>query len=193
MRNFLPLFFCLVLITGCFKANVDTDANAEANIDAKAEIQAQVESFLNAHLESLVKAEVDTKVQGVGVDVRAKVADELRAQITHDLQTKIDAFLANNTQNTGMFSGGAIYILAAFVSFLILFFGTVIYLTKQAAKWKKIWRLVSNSIEHHANTDEHFEFARNLKSHISTSLEISGLKDIVDQNLKKRGLRKGKS
>lgn len=188
MRTILPFLMCCVLLSGCFKSDID----AKSNIDAKAEIQAQVDSFLKANLDSLIKAQVDTKVQGVGVDIKNKLADELNAQISQELQTKVDAILASTTQNSGMFSGGAIYIGIVFIAFFAMLFGTIIILAKKAAKWKKIWTLVSHSIEHQASKEKHVAFISDLKSHIATSLEVSGLKNHVDKNLQKRGLRKRK-
>jgi hypothetical protein len=188
MRKFLPLVFCLFLFCGCLDPNVDTDA--EANINT--EIQASVDSFLNAHLESLIKAEVDTKVQGVGFDIKNKLADEISTQVKQDLQTQIHSMFTASTQNSGMFSGGAIYVVIVAVAFLILLFGTIIWLATMVMRWKRIWHLVSGSIEHHSNQDQHAEAIGKLKSRISTNLDIVGLKYIVDKNLEKRGLRSGK-
>jgi hypothetical protein len=186
MRTILPLLFCSVLICGCIESQIDTD------VDAKAEIKTEVEAYMNTHLESLIKAEVNTKVQGVGVDLQGKIADTLKNEIKNELQTDIDALISSSTQNTGMFSGGAIYILIAFVVFVAFLFGTIIYFVKQAATWKNVWSQVSTVIERHGNHELHKETIKNLKSQISTSLEVSGLKDHVDHNLKKRGLRKKK-
>lgn len=191
MRTILAILLC-VSLAGCMEAKVDTDANAEANINTQAEIQTEVETFLKAHLESLVKAQVDTKLQGIGVDVRNKIADEIEAEIRTDLQTQIDTWLSANTQNTGMFSGGAIYVVIVAIVFLVFLFGTFIYLLQYALRWKKVWHLISQTIEHHADKEEHSEHVNEIKSHFSTALELAGLKNIVDRNLEKRGMRKRK-
>jgi len=193
MRIILALLLSASLLSGCMKANVNTDAKAEANVDAKAEIQTQVETFLKAHLESLIKAQIDTKVQGVGIDVKNKLADQLTADITAqlktELDTKMDALYAKSTQNTGMFAGGAIYVVIVAVIFLVLLFGSIIYLVRSVLKWKRIWHLISQSIEECSKDDELGHIHR-VKSHFATALQLSGLKGAVDQNLQKRGLRK---
>lgn len=192
MRTIPVILLCLCL-TGCIDPKINTDAKAEANINTKAEIQTQVNTFLKAHLESLVKAQVDTKVQGVGVDVKNKLADQLTADITAqlrtELDTKINALIAKTTQNTGMFAGGAIYVVVVAITFLVLLFGTFIWIVRRAMKWKKVWHLVSQSIEEHTDDEEHGEHVRKIKSHFATALRMAGLKEVVDQNLQQRGLK----
>jgi hypothetical protein len=187
-RLIIALLLCASLL-GC--ADADVDANAQANNNTvKTDIKTEVETFMKAHLESLIKAQIDTKVQGIGVDVSNKVADELKADIKSELETHIQAAIANNTQNVGMFSGGAIYVVIVAIVFLAFLFGTIIYLVKSLLKWKKIWHLVSHSIEEHCEDDDHGEHVTKIKSHFSSALEESGLKQLIDQNLEKRGFRK---
>ena len=186
-KLFLALTLCSVLCLGCADAKVDAKADTDINTNIKTEI----ESFLKANLESLVKAQIDAKIQGVG-DIKASLADEITAdiktQITQELDTKIQAAVANTTQNTGMFSGGAIYVVTLAVVFLVFLFGTFIWLIKALMKWKNIWHLVSQSIEEHSNDKEHSEHVKKIKQHFSKSLDAAGLKNIVDANLKKRGM-----
>lgn len=187
LKLFLALSLCSVLCLGCADAKVDAKADTDINTNIKTE----VESFLKANLESLVKAEIDTKVQGVG-DIKANLADEItadiKAQITQELDTKIQAAVANTTQNTGMFSGGAIYVVIVVIVFFALLFGTFIWLVKSLMKWKNVWHLLSQSIEEHSDNKEHSEHVKKIKQHFSKSLEAAGLKNIVDTNLKKRGM-----
>ena len=169
------------LLLGCADAKVDAKADTDINT--------QVESLLKAHLESLVKAQVDAKLQGIG-DVNAKLAEEikteLKAEIKTELETKIQAAVANNTQNTGMFAGGAIYVVILAIVFLVLLFGSFIYVVRSLLRWKKVWHLVSQSIEESSNQEQ-------IKSKFASSLESAGLKSLVDDNLKKRGMRRNQS
>jgi len=85
-----------------------------------------------------------------------------------------------------MFSGGAIYVVIVVVIFFALFFSTIIYLLKSLLKWKKVWHLVSDSIEIHS----HDENISKIKTHLSAALEQTGLKQLIDNNLQKRGFRR---
>ena len=185
-KTLLIYLLCGFLCVGC--VNTKIDPKVDTNVDTNVDIQTQVESFLNANLDSLIKAQVDTKVQGVGVEVKNKLADQLTADIKHDLKTEIQAMFANTTQNTGMFSGGAIYLVIVAIVFLLLLFGTIIWITKYALQWKKIWYLLSQCIEEESK--EHKNSIQDLKKHFSTQLQEKGLKNIVDKNLEKRGMRK---
>jgi len=175
-RLIIPFVLSAFLLAGC----------ADAKIDAKAEIQTQVDLFLKAHLESLIKAQIDTKVQGVGVDIKNKLAEDIKSE----LQTEIQSMFAANTQNVGMFSGGAIYVVIVVIAFFIFLFGTIVWLVKSLMNWKKVWHLLSSSIEANSTDKDHAELVKKIKSQFSSTLEVTGLKQLVDQNLEKRGLRR---
>lgn len=188
LKILLPLCIFCVALSGCVdpqvdaNANADVDANANVDTDINTQIETQVESFLKANLESLVKAQVQSQVHVVGADMRQKLADQLRAEF----QTQIET----HTQNQGMFSGGAIYVVIVVIAFFVLLFGTIIWVINSLFKWKQIWRLLTNSIEEHADNEEHGEHVQKIKNHFLSSLEQNGLKSIVDRNLEKRGLKR---
>ena len=181
-RLILACILCSVFLLGC------ADADINAKTDVKTDIKSEIETFMKVHLESLIKAQIDTKVQGVGVDIKNKLADEIKADIKSELQTDIKALISANTQNVGMFSGGAIYVVILAIVFLALLLGTFIWLIKALMKWKNIWHLLSQSIEEHSKDEIHGNHIKKVKSHFSQAIEAAGLKKIVDKNLKKRGL-----
>jgi len=190
-KLWIALILCPFLCLGC----ADADIDAKADTDVNTNIKTEVDSFLKANLESLVKAQIDAKVQGIG-DIKANLADEIKAdikaQITQELETKIQAAVANTTQNTGMFSGGAIYVVILAIVFLVLLFGSFIWLIKSLMKWKNIWHLLSESIEKYSHVKEHECHVKKIKSHFAAALKSAGLKNVVDNNLKKRGIVKDK-
>ena len=200
LLRILPLTFCL-LAMGCLNARVDpkldvmseikSEVNAQVDSLVKAEINPQIESLVKTQLDSVVKAEVkaaiDTKIETV---IKPKMN-----VLGGDIQTKFDtkfkdlnAKFETNTQNQGMFSGGAIYILA-FGCFIIATIAiTIVYLVKQLFKFKKLWNLVSHSLEVHTHKKD--STIKDVKTHLGSMLEVAGLKHFVDKNLKKRGLNK---
>jgi hypothetical protein len=113
--------------------------------------------------------------------MRQKIADDLEAEINSKIET--------HTQNTGMFSGGAIYVVAVAVAFFAFVFGTFIWLVKSLIEWKQIWHLISASIESNSKDANHAEHVKKIKSEFSDSLEKTGLKSVVDKNLIKRGMK----
>lgn len=159
MRILSLVLFCVLsvlFLTGC------------ADIDAKA--QAEIESKIDKLVEARFKA--------VGVDMRQKIADDLKAEFHTQL----------NTQNTGTFSGGAIYVLAFGVFIVICVVFVVLWLVNAYLKYKKTWHLISESIEHHSNKDN--STVKDVKRSFDLLLNKKGLKSFVLKNLEKRGLNK---
>jgi len=196
---------CLLFCVGCLDAQVkpklDTDVDVkseiksevEAHVDSllKAEINPQIESLVKTQLDSVVKAEVEAaintqiettikpKMNVLGGDIQTKMENQFR-----DLNTKIQT----STQNQGMFSGGAVYVLILGCFIVATIAITIIYLVRELLKWKKLWHLVSHSIEVHTHKKD--ADVKQMKEHLGSMLEVSGLKHFVDQNLKKRGLNR---
>jgi len=186
MKTLIPLIFCIICI-GCVDARVDP------NIDTKIDTKAEIESLLKAELTGIkadikneLKAEftanlnnkMDTKLNLMGGDIQGRI-DKLNAKF--DIQT--------STQNQGMFSGGGVYLTAVAVTLIIGIFGTFIWLMRSLMKWKQIWHIASQTIEHLSEEDRP---AEHVKSEFAKRIEAAGLHHIVNANLEKRGLKKKK-
>ena len=156
--NFFMLLVIITCLTSCGDFDFDTDANLDSKIEAK------------------IEAKMENKLNIVGADMRSKIADDLRAEFNTQL----------NTQNTGMFSGGAVYVLALGVFIVASIVFTFIWILKQLFKYKNIWHLISESIEEHAEKEE--STIKDVKQKFDTKLQENGLKEFVCKNLKKRGL-----
>lgn len=173
---------------GCGDAKLDTRANADVDVNSKIDrlVEARLESLIKTEispkLENQIESKINAEIKAVGVDMRQKVADELKAEIQSEIQT--------NTQNIGMFSGGAIYVVIVIVAFFICLFGTLIWLLYSLFKWKHVWHLISSSIEAYAQDPEYKNHINKVKNHFDKSLQTTGLKKTVDKNLKKRGFKK---
>ena len=188
LKQLTPILLCLCLV-GCLDAKIDPKVNTD--IDSK--IQAQVESLLKAKLEvelAAVKAEVktdieakfsndmDTKLNLMGGDIQGKI-DKLNA--------KFDTQIETHTQNTGMFSGGGIYVMGVAIALIAAVFGTFMWLVKKAAQWKKVWFVLSEVIENHANNGGQ---AESVKRDFAAAIKAAGLHGIVNKNLETRGFKK---
>jgi len=174
------------LLLGCADAQLDTKVNTDVDTNIKAE----VESLVKMHLDSLIKAQLDTKVQGIGVDIKNKIADEIKADITADITAKVTSQISAqlSTQNTGMFSGGAIYVmgLGMFIVASIVF--AFVWIVKSLFKYKNLWQIISASIEEHSHKEG--STIKDLKSSFGSLIQEKGLQKFVDKNLKNRGLNK---
>lgn len=180
MSRLLPVILCLFLC-GCLDAKVDPklDVKSQIQSEVKANIDSLVKAELNPYVESLVKTQVDSLVKA---EIKAEVETNINPKLA-DFQTQIHS----TTQNEGMFSGGAIYVLVFGCFVFLVIAGTVIYLVRLVLRWKRLWNLVSHSIEVQSGKSGN---VKDLKEHFGSMLEISGLKGFVDQNLKNRGLNK---
>lgn len=186
-KYFIPILFCL-LCSGCLDPKVDAKADVKTDVEslvkaevsaARVELENQIDTKINSHFEASLNNKIDnkmdTKINLLGSDIKQKVADELRAEI----QTQIET----HTQNTGMFSGGAIYVSAVAIVIILCIFGTFIWLIKSVMKWKKIWHILSTCIEENQSSKE-------IKQDFNNRVHAAGLKGHVDKNLENRGLKK---
>jgi len=153
------IFFMFASLSSC----VDFDTNVDAN----------------AKLEAKLEAKMENKLKIVGADMRSKIAEDIKAEFNTQL----------NTQNTGMFSGGAVYVLALAVFIVASIVFVFIWILNQFFKYKNIWHLISESIEQHANNEK--STIKDVKTSFDSLLgQKKGLKEFVSENLKKRGLNK---
>jgi hypothetical protein len=150
------LFFLFVSLSSC------------ADLDAK------MEAKLNSKIDSRIEMKMKNELRIVGADMRNKIAEDLRAEFNTQL----------NTQNTGMFSGGAIYVLGLGIFIVASIVYVIIWGLKQLFKYKQIWHLISESIAEHSEEAT----VKDIKNKFENKLEADQLKDFVSKNLKKRGL-----
>jgi len=189
MKKLIPIFICLLCV-GCLDAKVDPKINSK--IDTKAEIESLVKGELTgikAKIKNELKAEfttnlnnkMNTKFNLMGGDIQGKI-DKLNAKFETQIET--------HTQNQGMFSGGGIYVSAVAITLIVGLFGTIIWITNKAMKWKKIWHIASQTIEHIAEEDKP---ASHVKKEFARRIEAAGLHHIVNKNLEMRGFKKKKN
>jgi len=191
MKKFI-LIICLLCV-GCvdaeIKPEIDTKIDTKAEIESlvkaeltgiKAEIKTELKAEINTSLNANLNNKMDTKLNLLGGDIQGRI-DKLDA--------KFDTQIETHTQNQGMFSGGGVYVTAVAVALIIGIFGTFIWLMRSLMKWKQIWHIASQTIEHLADEERP---AEHVKSEFAKRIEAAGLHNIVNANLEKRGLKKKK-
>jgi len=171
-------FVVCLLIIGCADAKINPTINTKAEFAAlKAQIRTELKAELTAEFNATFTNKMNTKLNLLGGDVQQKIADNLRAEF----QTQID------TKNNGMFSGGGIYLTAVAIALIIGIFGTFMWLVKKMMQWKQIWHILSQTIE---NETKRGGQAEHVKQSFSAMIDVAGLKNIIDLDLKTRGLHK---
>jgi hypothetical protein len=209
--------FCLIL-SGCLspeikdnnleslvKAQVETEVTGlKADIKSeitgiKASLQSEITTDIKATLTNEITADVKTTLTNeIKTDIKSHFNNEMKAKMNvlgGDIQGKIDKLNAKfdtqietHTQNTGMFSGGGIYVMGVAIALIAAVFGTIIWLLKKLMHWKRIWHVVSEVIENHEEEDK--ENAAKIKNKIAALSRAAGVHDIIDRNLKSRGFKK---
>lgn len=201
MRFILLALFCLCL-SGCLNANLDTKIDTKIKTEVDAKFDTEI-SGIKAEFKAEIKAEIKTEIKAeIKMEVTAEIKTDLNLSLSNKMDTKLNLLSGDITQklqaefqtqidtriqNTGMFSGGGVYVTVVAIVLIVAVFGTFLWLLKKIMQWKQIWHILSALIE--SNADDGM-LAENVKRDFSTLISAAGLSHVIDSNLEKRGLKK---
>jgi len=156
----------IVLLPLCLVGCLDVAPKAGKLADVNAEING-----LKSEVGKLtgVEASLNNKIEAKDNQLTAKLL-EYQSTLSQQIGS------VKGQVNTGMFSGGAVYVTVVCVTLILCLFGLVAYLLYNRSRWKGAFHALKDTIH-----EEGSESYRGLKNNLEVKLKGKGFGDLIDR------------
>ena len=158
---YLSALLCITL-TGCLDLAPKADKLAEVNAKVTG-LESKIGKITG------IEASVDTKIDAKGNELTAKLLD-LQSNVSQQIGS------VKGQVNTGMFSGGAVYVTVVCVTLLLCMFALAAYLFYSYSRWRGAFRALKETVHEDSPNG-----TRDLRGDLEQKMKGKGFGSFLDK------------